>query len=161
MIARITRGDTDTHELAGAIAELAAPGELVVLVGGLGAGKTRFVQGFADAMGVADPATSPTFALVHLYEGRVPIFHADLYRLASEHEVLDLGLDEALADGAIALVEWGDIAGDLLARDRLVVTITHALADSETTRHVALDPCGPSWDDRIDALEHKTQRWQP
>ena len=70
-----------------------------MLIGGLGAGKTRFVQGFARAMGVDEPVTSPTFALVHNYEARIPLLHADLYRMVSEHEVLDLGIDEALADG--------------------------------------------------------------
>ncbi len=113
----------ETHRLAAAVAEVARPGDLIVLVGGLGSGKTCFVQGFARAMGVDEPVTSPTFALVHHYAGRLPIVHADLYRLVSEHEVLDLGLDDALADGAVALVEWGDIADEVLATDRLTVTI--------------------------------------
>ncbi|MEY2469510.1 MAG: tRNA threonylcarbamoyladenosine biosynthesis protein TsaE [Actinomycetota bacterium] len=151
---RVTRDADETHALAAAVAEVTEPGDLIVLVGGLGAGKTRFVQGFADAMGVAGPATSPTFALVHVYDGRVAVVHADLYRLTSEHEVLDLGLDEARGNGAVVLVEWGDIAGDLLGPDRLTVTLAHV---DDTTRSFAFD----GWPDRAEALDLKTQRWTP
>jgi tRNA threonylcarbamoyladenosine biosynthesis protein TsaE len=137
----VTTSADETRELAASVARVARPGDLIVLVGGLGAGKTCFVQGFARAMGVDEPVTSPTFALVHNYSGRVPVLHADLYRLVSEHEVLDLGLDEALADGAIALVEWGDIAADVLAADRLTVTIADV---DENTRAFTFD----GWDGR-------------
>jgi len=124
VITRTTHSPEETDALAATVAGMAQPGDLVVLVGRLGAGKTRFVQGFARALGVTEPATSPTFALVHNYDAPVPIVHADLYRLVSEHEVLDLGLDESLANGAIVLVEWGDRAAGLLRADRLTVTIT-------------------------------------
>ena len=141
MITRTTHSPEETDELAASVAELARPGDLIVLVGGLGAGKTRFVQGFARAMGVSDPATSPTFALVHNYDAPVPIVHADLYRLRSEHEVLDLGLDESLANGAIVLVEWGDLAANLLSPERLTVTITDL---DETSRVFQFE----GWTDR-------------
>jgi tRNA threonylcarbamoyladenosine biosynthesis protein TsaE len=141
-VKRRTTSAEETQQLAAAVAEVAQPGDLVVLVGGLGAGKTCFVQGFARALGVDEPVTSPTFALVHNYAGTVPIVHADLYRLVSEHEVLDLGLDEALADGAIALVEWGDIAGEALAKDRLTVTIADV---DETTREFGFE----GWNGRL------------
>ncbi len=139
---RTTTSVEETEELAAAVAAVSVPGDLIVLVGGLGAGKTRFVQGFARAMGVDEPVTSPTFALVHNYAGRVPIVHADLYRMVSEHEVLDLGLDEALDGGAIALVEWGDIASDVLSADRLTITISDV---DETSR--AFDFVG--WSERL------------
>lgn len=137
-----TSSADETQQLAAAVAEVARPGDLVVLVGGLGSGKTCFVQGFARAMGVVEPVTSPTFALVHNYAGRVPIVHADLYRLVSQHEVLDLGLDEALADGGIALVEWGDIASDVLAPRRLTITITDI---DDTTREFSFDGWADRW----------------
>ena len=136
-----TTSPEETQDLAAKVAEVAQPGDLLVLVGGLGSGKTCFVQGFARAMGVDEPVTSPTFALVHNYAGRVPIVHADLYRLVSEHEVLDLGLDEALADGAVALVEWGDIAAGVLAPERLTIKISDV---DETTREF----CFEGWTDR-------------
>ena len=138
---RETNSAEETDALAAEVAGVSRRGDLIVLVGGLGAGKTRFVQGFARAMGVDESVTSPTFALVHNYEGRVPLLHADLYRMVSEHEVLDLGIDDALADGAIALVEWGDIASDVLPPDRLTVTITDI---DDTSRAFDLD----GWSDR-------------
>jgi tRNA threonylcarbamoyladenosine biosynthesis protein TsaE len=141
---RVTHSPEETEAFAAELAERSRPGDLIVLVGGLGAGKTRFVRGFARALGVDEPVTSPTFALVHNYEGRVPVLHADLYRMVSEHEVLDLGIDEALADGAIALVEWGDIASNVLSPERLVVTITDV---DETSR--AFDVEG--WEERWSA----------
>jgi tRNA threonylcarbamoyladenosine biosynthesis protein TsaE len=142
VITRVTHSPEETEQLAATVAGMARAGDLIVLVGGLGAGKTRFVRGFAAAMGAADPATSPTFALVHNYEATVPLVHADLYRLVSEHEVLDLGLDEALADGAIVLVEWGDLAKDLLRAERLTVTITDV---DETSRAFAFDGWADRW----------------
>ena len=139
---RVAHSLEDTDALAAEVAAVARPGDLIVLVGGLGAGKTRFVQGFAKALDVDEPVTSPTFALVHNYEsGRVPVLHADLYRMVSEHEVLDLGIDEALGNGAIGLVEWGDIASEVLSPDRLTITITDI---DETSRAFELD----GWDDR-------------
>lgn len=139
---RVTTSEAETDELAGSVAALAQPGDLIVLVGGLGSGKTRFVRGFAAALGATEPATSPTFALVHNYDARIPIVHADLYRLVSEHEVLDLGLDEAMADGAVALVEWGDIAANLLNPHRLTVTITDI---DETSRAFELEGWADRW----------------
>lgn len=142
---RVTHSPEETDALAAELATRARPGDLIVLIGGLGAGKTRFVQGFARALGVEEPVTSPTFALVHNYEGgRVPVLHADLYRMVSEHEVLDLGIDEALADGAVALVEWGDIASNVLRPDRLTITISDV---DETSR--SFDIAG--WPDRWSA----------
>jgi tRNA threonylcarbamoyladenosine biosynthesis protein TsaE len=141
-VKRVAHNLEETDALAAEVAAVAKPGDLIVLVGGLGAGKTRFVQGFARAVGVDEMVTSPTFAIVHNYEtGRVPVVHADLYRMVSEHEVLDLGIDEALADGAIALIEWGDIASEVLSPDRLTITITDI---DETSRAFELD----GWDDR-------------
>lgn len=154
VITRCTDSAHETQALAAALAELAEPGDLVVLVGDLGAGKTCFVQGFAAALGVTEPVTSPTFALVHNYTGTVPVFHADLYRLVSEHEVLDLGVDEALSGGAIGVVEWADRALDVLPQPRLAVTIRDA---GENERVCTIE----GWDDRADALDHKTRRWQP
>lgn len=139
---RVTASPEETDALAATVAGVARPGDLIVLVGGLGAGKTRFVQGFARAMGVDEPVTSPTFALVHNYQGRLPVLHADLYRMVSQHEVLDLGIDEALADGAVALVEWGDIASDVLRADRLTITIADI---DETSRAFDIDGWSERW----------------
>jgi tRNA threonylcarbamoyladenosine biosynthesis protein TsaE len=99
-----------TKAVAAALAELARPGDLIVLAGEMGAGKTAFAQGFAAGLGVLDTVTSPTFTLVHTYEGRLRIHHADIYRLERTAEVADLALGELLDDDdAVVLVEWGDV----------------------------------------------------
>ena len=95
----------ETQSVAAAIAPHLAPGDLVLLSGDLGAGKTTFVQAVAETWGVTEPATSPTFALAHHYSGKCELRHIDLYRLADPTEMLDYILDEL--EEAILLVEWG------------------------------------------------------
>src|SRR5262245_19882464 len=97
-----------THAIAGAIARLARVGDVVVLAGDMGAGKTAFAQGFGHALGVTEPITSPTFTLVHSYRlpGKLTLHHADLYRLDRTEEVTDLALAELAEFGGIVLVEW-------------------------------------------------------
>lgn len=96
------------RKLGAALAPLLRPGDVVWLEGELGAGKTFFTRGLLRALGVPEviPVTSPTFALVHEHEGRVPIWHLDLYRLGAVDELTELGLDEAL-DEAVVVIEWG------------------------------------------------------
>ena len=128
-----TESAEGTRALASALAACCGPGDVVLLVGGLGAGKTTFAQGFARGLGIAGPVTSPTFTLVRQYP--VPpgapvaqLVHADVYRLESLAEVADLGLAELLeptapGTGAVALVEWGDVAAPVLGDDGLTVTL--------------------------------------
>jgi tRNA threonylcarbamoyladenosine biosynthesis protein TsaE len=139
-----------TRAAAGAIAHLTRPGDLLLLVGDLGAGKTTFAQGFARALGVTEPVTSPTFTLLHSYEGDVRVLHADVYRMGALQEVLDLGLHEALDEGDIALVEWGDAASAVLPSDRLEVGLS--FGDGDEDRVLELRAVGPSWADRVIAL---------
>jgi len=148
-----------TKELAGALAELARAGDLVVLVGELGAGKTAFTQGFGSGMGVVEQITSPTFALVQSYAGRLRLHHLDVYRLGHVNEALDLGLDELLDEGAVTLIEWGDTILRVLPQDFLEV---HLLFGTEADeRIVELVPIGTRWSARIRALESAVRPWCP
>jgi tRNA threonylcarbamoyladenosine biosynthesis protein TsaE len=132
----------DTARLGAAIAKILAPGDLVLVSGELGAGKTTLVRFAARALGVRDRVTSPTFSLVHEYEGRQGrVVHADLYRLREgraplEDEVARLGLRQLRREGAIVFVEWGDEAVDVLGgAPTLVVRLTF---DSASGRRAAL-----------------------
>ncbi len=116
----------DTHAIASVIADLSRPGDIIVLAGEMGAGKTAFAQGFGRAIGVTDRVTSPTYTLVHSHPiesgphaGRVTFHHADLYRLERTAEVADLALRELAEFAGIVLVEWGDVV-DLFG-DHLVI----------------------------------------
>jgi tRNA threonylcarbamoyladenosine biosynthesis protein TsaE len=110
------------------VAALCRSGDVVLLVGDLGAGKTVFAQGFAAALGVAGPVTSPTFALVRQYrcgqESPVAVLiHADVYRTGSLDEVADLALAELVEENAVALVEWGELAAPALGDSALEITL--------------------------------------
>jgi tRNA threonylcarbamoyladenosine biosynthesis protein TsaE len=117
-----------TIRLARRLAAAVQPGDLVVLAGDLGAGKTFFARAFARALGVAraEPVTSPTFSLAHEFAARLPLVHADAYRLGSERELAELGLDEKRAIGAVLVVEWGEPFIDTLGGDALVITLEPA-----------------------------------
>lgn len=150
----------DTRSVAACIAKLARPRDVIVLSGEMGAGKTLFVSGFAEAMGVGrdDHVSSPTFTLVHSYtSGRIPLHHADLYRLTSIGEVADLGLREAADMGGVVLVEWGEVALDVLG-PCLVVALHHCDDDPEA-RDLVVSVEGHQWDSRWPQLTAALSRW--
>ncbi len=150
----------DTHAIAGAIAGVVRPRDLVVLVGEMGAGKTAFATGFAQALGVHgdDHVSSPTFTLMHSYtSGRIPLHHVDLYRLTSLAEVADLGIRELLDMGAVGLVEWGDVAPEVLG-DGLSVTLV-ADEDDEDARMISVSVDGHAWDTRWELLKNALREW--
>ena len=95
-----------TRELAAAVAKVVRPGDLLVLTGEMGAGKTAFVQGLGLGLGIDGPITSPTFTLVHEYHGPVTMNHVDVYRIQHGSEVRDLALPELLDGGSITAIEW-------------------------------------------------------
>lgn len=153
MISVRTRSAEETRRLAAAIAGLVRSGDVLVLAGDLGAGKTVFVQGLAHGLGVEERVVSPTFALVRSYRGRLPLVHADVYRLERVSELEDLGLDEH--EDAVVCVEWGDVLGPYLPADRLEVRL-ELPGDAETAdddRVVVLVTQGGSWRSRAEALE--------
>jgi tRNA threonylcarbamoyladenosine biosynthesis protein TsaE len=115
------------------LARFLRPGDTVLLGGELGAGKTTLTQGLAEALGVGEPVTSPTFVLVHTYKTAAgwDLLHADVWRLEHLQEVIDLALPELLEDGAAAVVEWGELAAPVLAPDWLHVTITYGQGSSD------------------------------
>jgi tRNA threonylcarbamoyladenosine biosynthesis protein TsaE len=168
-----------THAVAAAIASLARPGDVIVLAGEMGAGKTAFAQGFGKALGVAEPITSPTFTLVHSYptSGKVTLHHADLYRLDRAHDIDDLAIPELAAFDGIVLVEWGDVAAARFG-DHLEVRLTpddephaeHDEPDAEPmasdefadsgVRLIELHATGRSWAGRWDRLARAVQEYR-
>lgn len=148
----------ETRLLGEAVAALARPGDVLVLAGDLGAGKTAFVQGFGRGLGVTGRITSPTFTLVHVYDGgRLPVHHLDVYRLGQLSEALDLGLAEMLDEGGVVLVEWGDAIIPVLPHDLLEVRLTFGPGDDD--RVLSFRPVGPAWGLRSDALAAALERW--
>lgn len=136
--------ETDTLAVAGRLAAEVMPGDVVVLKGELGAGKTRFVSGLAAALGVSEPVVSPTFILMREYRsGFLPVIHVDAYRLGTINEFGDLDVFERSADGVL-VIEWGDAVLSALPSDVLVVEIE---VDEDGERTLHLRPAG-AWAER-------------
>jgi tRNA threonylcarbamoyladenosine biosynthesis protein TsaE len=140
-----------TRSIAAAVARLARPGDVVVMAGEMGAGKTVFAQGFGAALGIAEPITSPTYTLVHSYRAEhFDLHHADIYRLTTHGEVADLALSELAEHDGVLLVEWGDVVAASLG-DHLSVRLEHD-ADDEDARRLTVVGVGRSWATRWDRL---------
>lgn len=152
-----TASPAETQQLAAALAELARACDLVLVLGDLGAGKTAFVQGFGAGLGVEDKVTSPTFALVQSYPGRLTMNHLDVYRLGHISEAFDLGLEELLDDDAVTLIEWGDTIIQALPNDYLEVRITPGEGDDD--RILDLSVVGRAWRARMKAISVALEPW--
>ena len=157
MIKALTTSVDDTRALAAGVASLAAPGDLVILAGDLGTGKTAFAQGFAQGLGVDEPVTSPAFILVRTYEGRLPMVHLDVYRLDTMQELVDLGIAELLDEGAVTLIEWGDAVAPGLPADFLEVRLEPGAGADD--RQLSIRSVGPAWPPRARALREAVAPW--
>ena len=136
------------RERGARIARCCRPGDLVILSGDLGAGKTTFVQGMGVGLGVTEQITSPTFVIARVYPTTVgpDLIHVDAYRLGSSLELDDLDLDSDL-DAAITVVEWGEGKVEQLSEDRVVITIARSDSDDDETRVMSVEGFGARWDD--------------
>ena len=136
----LTHSPAETRALGAALARQLLPGDVLVLEGDLGAGKSEFTRGVARGLGVEGPVSSPSFTILNVYEeGRVPLYHFDWYRLSGADELWDMGLDEYLGGDGVAVVEWPSRCPDAIPRDHLLVTIRPL---DETTRDITLTPRG-------------------
>lgn len=121
---RMTTSSEATKQLAATLAPYVHPDDVIVLIGDLGAGKTQFAQGFAASLGVTGDVTSPTFnIMVEYVDGRLPLFHFDLYRLDDASQLEDIGYFETLESGGVSLIEWGDKFPDALPYGYLEVDV--------------------------------------
>lgn len=140
-----TASPEETRDLAARLAHAARRGDVIVLQGSLGAGKTTFAQGFARGLGVEGPVTSPTFTLVRQYPCTLgQVVHVDVYRLEHLAEVADLGLSDLVEDG-VALVEWGDMARPALGT--VTWTVSIAAPDAAADDAAAVDAAADAADD--------------
>jgi tRNA threonylcarbamoyladenosine biosynthesis protein TsaE len=156
-----TKSSDDTRELAAALATLVRSGDVILLAGDLGTGKTTLTQGFARALGVEGHVTSPTFTLMHEYEGRdLRVLHVDVYRLDRLQEVVDLGITELVDDDAVAIIEWGDVAEAVLPNDFLEVRLSYDddFVDDDA-RTLLMRAVGIAWTARLPALRRALERW--
>jgi len=155
-----TNSAAETQALAAAIAPILRPGDLLILSGDLGGGKTAFVQGLAAAMGIEEAVTSPTFVLAQTFEGTLRLHHLDVYRLDSPAELADLAVEELLADDAVTAIEWGERFLDQLRADYLRISFgLGGLELPPDVRIIEIEPAGKSWETRARGLEDALQWW--
>lgn len=140
-----TRSVDETRIVGAALAPMLLPGDVISLTGDLGAGKTALVQGIAAASGVEDRVTSPTFTIVHQYQGRYPLIHMDVYRLNSFQEVIDLGFEEFLDPDSVVVVEWGGAITPLLPRRHLEIELRQPDTEDLNERFLVFRPRGQEW----------------
>jgi tRNA threonylcarbamoyladenosine biosynthesis protein TsaE len=155
-----TESPEDTRELAASLAKLVRDGDLLLLSGDLGAGKTAFVQGLGAALGVEDRITSPTFTLAQEYEGSsLRVNHLDVYRLTDSAEVHDLGLPELLEDG-VTLIEWGERLLPAIGSDHVQLRIRFGdLEEGGNVRFIEVATAGRSWLARDHLLRDVLRPW--
>jgi tRNA threonylcarbamoyladenosine biosynthesis protein TsaE len=150
----VTLDAAATRALGVALATVARPGDLISLVGELGAGKTQFAKGFGAGLGITDTIVSPSFVLMAEYRGRLPLFHVDLYRLADAAEALAGGLiDDRQAEG-VTLVEWAERLADALPAERLDILIDGA---GDDPRRIKLRPGNAGYVRYLEAIPATTE----
>jgi tRNA threonylcarbamoyladenosine biosynthesis protein TsaE len=153
-----TRSALETTSLGMRIGGILRPGEVLLLVGNLGTGKTTFVQGLAQGLDIATRPRSPTYTMVHTYDGgKYPLVHIDLYRLENSTEVQTLGLEELIEPPAVAAVEWGEKAGSVVGDHYLELNFSWDEVD-DATRNIRFLPNG-AWRARMGDLSAAVRSW--
>ncbi len=149
----ISHSPEETWGLASKLAPVLSKGDFINLSGDLGAGKTVFTKGLAAGLGIIEPVTSPTFTIIKEYgEGRLPLYHFDVYRLFSPDELEELGFDEYFYGDGLTVIEWGDKVEELLPDIRLDVKILRLIDDN--FRRIEISPYGDAW-------KEKFEKWRP
>ena len=140
----------ETRDLASLLIKVFKAGDVVVLSGDLGAGKTAFTQGLGLALGIENPITSPTFTLANRYDGELTLNHLDVYRLEHLQEVEELGLSELIDSNSLTVIEWGDVISSVLTEGYLEISLN--LGEGIGDRIVDFRPIGHKWLERESEL---------
>lgn len=145
-----TRSPEQTQQFGTRLGKIARPGDVILLVGKLGAGKTCLTQGIAWGLGIDDYAASPSFVLVRELYGRLPLYHIDFYRLENLAEIAELGLDEYFYGQGVSVVEWAEKALSLLPPENLLIEMEY-ISDNE--RRLELKPSGKRYREMVAQLK--------
>ena len=137
----ISNSPDETQAFAADMAKRLSAGDVLCLYGDLGSGKTAFVQGLAKGLGIDEPITSPTFTIVNEYEGRLPLYHFDVYRIADSDEMYEVGFDEYVYGEGVSVIEWPQIIADILPAGRYDIEIKKDLERGENYREITVREC--------------------
>ena len=146
----VSHSPEETQNLGRRIGELALPGDVFLLAGDLGAGKTCLTQGIAWGLDIREYALSPSFVIIRELYGRLPLYHIDLYRLDRIEESMELGLDEYLYGRGVSVVEWAEKALSLMPAERMMIKLSYL---SDTGRNLQLEPAGQRYTELMSELK--------
>ncbi|MDF2892433.1 MAG: putative hydrolase [Clostridia bacterium] len=151
MLKIISKSAEHTYKLGTGLGKALQQGDIICLTGDLGAGKTAFTKGIGAGLDIQEFITSPTYTIINEYNGRIPLFHFDVYRLEGVEEMYELGYEEYFfGDGAV-VIEWADIVKDIIPQERLWITILRG--KEEDTREIIFDASGERYQKMIKELE--------
>lgn len=148
MIKIYLENEEKTREIGSRLGQLLTPKSVICLIGDLGAGKTTMTQSLAKSLGVDDYITSPTFTIVNEYEGRIPLYHFDVYRIGSSEEMYDIGFDEYIDGDGVCIIEWANLIEDILPEEYLYIEMNY----KETGREMILTPKGEKYEEIVKEL---------
>ncbi len=157
----VTHSPKQTRKLGTIMGKRAQGGDIYLLSGNLGTGKTCLIQGLAFGLGVKEYACSPSFMIAREYHGNLTLYHLDLYRLDNIEEIFDLGLDEYFREDTVCAIEWAEKGSGALPRDNLIIELEHMGEDS---RRISLIPRGPRYKVIVkqlkeDLKQDKEEKW--
>jgi len=139
----ITHSESETRAIGTRVASLLEKGDNIAFIGELGSGKTCFIKGICEGLGVEEYVTSPTFTLINEYRGKFPVYHFDFYRIKSEEEIYGLGYEEYFYGDGICLIEWADRITAFLNRNRIEIHMKDMFETmDENTREITMMPVG-------------------
>ncbi|MDU6115310.1 MAG: tRNA (adenosine(37)-N6)-threonylcarbamoyltransferase complex ATPase subunit type 1 TsaE [Paeniclostridium sordellii] len=148
MVKIYLENEEQTKDIGYKLGQLLTPKSVVCLIGDLGAGKTTMTQSLAKALEVDDYITSPTFTIVNEYEGRIPLYHFDVYRIGSSDEMYDIGFDEYIDGDGVCIIEWANLIEDILPNEYLYIEMNY----KETGREMILTPKGEKYEEIVKEL---------
>lgn len=148
MVKIYLENEEQTKDIGYKLGQLVTPKSVICLIGDLGAGKTTMTQSLAKALEVDDYITSPTFTIVNEYEGRIPLYHFDVYRIRSSDEMYDIGFDEYIDGDGVCIIEWANLIEDILPNEYLYIEMNY----KETGREMILTPKGEKYEEIVKEL---------
>ncbi len=139
--------EKDTFDIANALARKAQKGDIIALIGDLGAGKTAFTRGFAAGLGITEPVTSPTFTILQVYEGgRLPLYHFDVYRIGDVSEMDEIGYEDCFWGDGVSIMEWADLVEPIIPDTAMIITISSDPSKGSDYRKITISKNTPGED---------------
>lgn len=142
------KNEEETKEIGYKLGKILNKGNVVCLIGDLGAGKTTLTQSLAKGLEIDDYITSPTFTIINEYEGRIPLYHFDVYRIASSEEMYEIGFEEYIYGQGVCIIEWANLIEDIIPKEHLYIELNY----KEDGREMILKPYGEEYEKIVKEL---------